>query len=126
MKIFTLQQQERMLTRNNQTMKQLTSSFIIVFILVSCNRAKVIEKLPVDSDVVSEIEANINKTVAAAYKAWSFDSADELDFKEIRSYFTSTATIQTVANGELSVVTLEEAILGFQKSIKDGDLTLME
>ena len=107
-------------------MKQRIVSFIIIFTLVSCNRAKVVKKPLSDSEVISNIENNINKTVTDAYKAWSFDSPDELDFKEIRSYFTSTATIQTAANGELSIVSLEDAILSFQKSISDGDLTLME
>lgn len=79
-----------------------------------------------DKEVISETEADINKTVTGAYRAWSFDSADELDFEEIRSYFTSTASIQTAANGELSIVSLEDAILSFQKSINDGNLTLME
>ncbi len=76
--------------------------------------------------MISEVETNINKTVTDAYKAWSFGNADELDFEEIRSYFTSTATIQTAEDGELSIVSLEEAIQGFQKSISEGKLTLME
>ncbi len=108
-------------------MKQLIASFIIIFTLMSCNKAKVDKKLSKsDSKMISNIEKNINKTVIDAYKAWSFDNADELDFEEIRSYFTSTATIQTAANGELSIVSLEEAIQGFQKSISEGSLTLME
>ena len=107
-------------------MKQLLTSCIIVLILVSCNRAKEIKKIPMNKEVISETETEINKTVTDAYRAWSFDSADELDFEEIRSYFTSTASIQTAANGELSIVSLEDAILSFQKSISDGNLTLME
>ena len=108
-------------------MKLLTTSFIMIFTLVSCNKTKVVKKSSTSNDqMISIIEDNINKTVTDAYNAWSFDSADELDFEEIRSYFTSTATIQTAANGELSIVSLEDAILSFQKSINDGDLTLME
>lgn len=108
-------------------MKQLITSIIIIFSSVSCNKVKV-DKKPSKSDyqMISNIEKTINKTVTDAYKAWSFDSADELDFEEIRSYFTSTATIQTTADGELSIVSLEDAILSFQKSISDGNLTLME
>ena len=108
-------------------MKQLITSFIIIFTLASCNKAKV-DKKPSknDNQMISNIKKDINKTVIDAYKAWSFDNADELDFEEIRSYFTSTATIQTAANGELSIVSLEDAILSFQKSISEGNLTLME
>jgi len=107
-------------------MKQLVAIIIVFFSLVSCKKDKVVKKPSNNSPMISEIETNINKTVTDAYKAWSFENADELDFEKIRSYFTTTATIQTAANGELSIVSLEEAIQGFQKSISEGNLTLME
>ena len=46
-------------------MKQLMTSFIIVLILVSCNQAKDVKITPIDSGIVSGIEANINKTMGA-------------------------------------------------------------
>lgn len=107
-------------------MRLLIPYLFVVITLISCNPVKYMKKSSIDNEAVSETKTNINKTVTDAYKAWSFDSADELDYDKIRSYFTSTATIQTMANEELSIVSLEEAIISFQKSINAGGLTLME